>query len=111
MNISVHAVGAAVYLIDAHAAPTEAAVQDVQYDGVTESTDADVPPAEDQQDAGDVGGSSDVPIVVESIRRSSAGAHHEVDKKAGQSQMLKMLAMYLDLGLDIVTQVTWWTGL
>lgn len=90
MTIAVHAVGAAVYLIDAHAAADGGSGQDTA--GAAEAVPGISVPT----------GSA---AVAADDSRTASGS---VDEAAGAAQagLLRMLALYLDCGLDMEMKVS-----
>lgn len=93
MTIAVHAVGAAVYLIDAHAAAGSSG-QDVP--GTAEGAPGISIPTGPAADAGAAAAAADS---LSGSMDDAAGA------AAAQGGLLRMLALYLDCGLDMEMKV------
>jgi hypothetical protein len=91
MTIAVHAVGAAVYLIDAHTAAEGGSGQDTA--GVAEAVPGISIPTGSTADAAGAAG-------------SAASSTDEAAAGAAQAGLLRMLALYLDCGLDMEMKVS-----
>lgn len=112
MTMSVHAVGAAIYLVDAHSAAEQPTLQDVQAGRATASAFSvdDAAPSSEVQVAqhsssNDEPGASDAEPGDNDVPDTSSAAVAGDVGCARQAEVLRMLAMYLDLGLGITLEV------
>eukprot|EP00878_Enallax_costatus_P018255 GHUV01019211.1.p1 GENE.GHUV01019211.1~~GHUV01019211.1.p1 ORF type:complete len:760 (+),score=304.75 GHUV01019211.1:378-2657(+) len=103
MAISVHAVGAAVYLIDAHSAAEQPTLLDLHGGRTTASAlGAAAPPTEMQ---GQQQGEDTAVMTTDSAKGGSSTSLSDAEGRQ-QAELLRMLAMYLDLGLDMTLEVS-----
>jgi vacuolar protein sorting-associated protein 13A/C len=118
MSIAVHAVGAAVYLIDAHAAGGGAGSQDGMAvasaaagaaAGLAHGTSIPTP-VRSASDSADAGGDAAAALADASSSATAAAAaaaavpQPELSSSKRSSDVLRMLALYLDLGMSMQMQ-------
>lgn len=97
MTIALHAVGAAVYLIDARAGAAASSGQDIP--GTAEAAPGISVPT----------GPAGAPEAADAVGPFAESASGSMDTTAVEVQggLLRMLALYLDCGLDMEMKVRW----
>lgn len=104
MTISVHAVGAAVYLVDAHSAAEQPTLLDINAGRTTpHALKPAAAPAAGVQ--GQQEGDDDAGVVHSDNVKGGSNASLGDAEGRQQTELLRMLAMYLDLGLDMKLEV------
>jgi len=107
MKICVHAVGAAVYLVDAHSTADKPGLQELPsrtLAAAASGTSISTPSVEGAAAAAGANvsdWSAAAEPGLEELTRSAAGA----DEAQASTGLLRMLALYLDLGLDMDIEV------